>query len=493
MRKQLFILSILLMVAGRAISQDVLNLSLKQTISMAKENSLEAFRSKNMYLAGYWEHRSYRAARLPSVVLELTPARYNRNFIKRYDSNNDYDVYREQKMFSAAGGFNIVQNFDLLGGTFYMNSNIEYLRNFGDYMFTQYSTIPFRIGYSQNTIGFNPFRWDRKIEPLKFEKAKKEYLYNTENIAEKAVRFFFSLALADAEYKLAKKNKAKADTLYAIGEERKKIAGIQETELLTLKLDKINSKNSLENAAILRKRAMQDLAVFLDMDKDTQIKIDIPKLIREFDIPIDRALGYAKENNHKYIENKVNILKARKSLSKAKVESFANVKFNASVGFNQVADNFKNTIKDPLRQDLVMVSLSVPLIDWGVRRGKKNMARSNLNIQEYAAKQTEINIEKEIIVTIEDFLLQKNLLITAQEALDIANIVYEQTNQRFIIGKADVNSITLATNRLAEAQRNFIIAENKYWMNYYKIRKLTLYDFENNISLSRNFDFKHGL
>ena len=72
-------------------------------------------------------------------------------------------------------------------------------------------------------------------------------------------------------------------------------------------------------------------------------------------------------------------------------------------------------------------------------------------------------------------------------------MAYEQTRQRFIISKADVNSLTLSLNRQQEAQKNYISALQNYWLNYYKIRKLTLYDFESGISLSERFDFDNGL
>ena len=40
-----------------------------------------------MYLSGYWEYRTYKANRLPSLTLNMTPAQYNRDITKRYDSN----------------------------------------------------------------------------------------------------------------------------------------------------------------------------------------------------------------------------------------------------------------------------------------------------------------------------------------------------------------------------------------------------------------------
>ena len=81
-----------------------------------------------MYLSGYWEYRTYKANRLPSLTLNMTPAEYNRDITKRYDSEKDLDVYRSQQSFYASGNLAIQQNFDLTGGTFYLQSQLGYMR-----------------------------------------------------------------------------------------------------------------------------------------------------------------------------------------------------------------------------------------------------------------------------------------------------------------------------------------------------------------------------
>ena len=474
-------------------AQQHIKLDLKRTIELANDSSLSAFRYQNMYLSGYWEYRTYKANRLPSLTLNLMPAQYYRYITQRYDSNTDMDVYREQQMFSAGGGLSIKQNFDLTGGTFYIDSDLDYMRNFGETKSTQFSSVPFRIGYSQSLLGYNPFRWDRKIEPLKFEKVKKEFIYNTEVVSEEAVNYFFNLAMAQADYQLAKENVASTDTLYSIGMQRHKIAAISRADLLTLQLDKVNAQNTLENAQISLKRAMFALASFLNLDKHTQIELDMPGRPHTMEIPIDEALAKAKVNNPEFLQQQQNILEAERDVNKTRIESRFNASFNASVGFNQVADNFKDAYRKPLQQDLVSISVSIPLIDWGVRKGKYNMAKNNLNVIKIAARQEELKLEEEVTMTVSDFNIQQRLIRSAEEALDLAVMAYEQTRQRFIIGKADVNSLTLSLNRQQEAQKNYISALQNYWLNYYKIRKLTLHDFESGISLSDRFDFNNGM
>ena len=487
----LWICVCLFSVAGKA--QQSVKLDLQRTIELANDSSLSAFRYQNMYLSGYWQYRTYKANRLPSLTLNLMPAQYYRYITQRYDSNEDTDVYREQQMFSASGGLSIKQNFDLLGGTFYIDSDLEYMRNFGATKSTQFSSVPFRIGYSQSLLGYNAFRWERKIEPLKFEKVKKEFVYNTEVVSEEAVSYFFALAMAQADYKLAKENAASTDTLYRIGSQRHKIAAISKADLLTLELDKVNAQNTLENAQIALKRAMFALASFLNMDKNTQIELEIPGKPSAIMIPMDEALARAKANNPDFLQQRQNVLEAERDVNKTRVESRFNMSLNASVGVNKVANKFKDAYRSPAQQDLVSISVSIPLIDWGVRKGKYNMAKNNLNVVKIAAQQEELSLEEEVTMTVSDFNIQQRLITSAEEALDLAVMAYEQTRQRFIIGKADVNSLTLSLNRQQEAQKNYISALQNYWLNYYKIRKLTLHDFESGVSLSDRFDFENGM
>ena len=55
-------------------------------------------------------------------------------------------------------------------------------------------------------------------------------------------------------------------------------------------------------------------------------------------------------------------------------------------------------------------------------------------------------------------------------------------------GKYYINTLTLALNRKTEAVRNYLSALKNYWTAYYKIRKLTLYDFDKKQPVCIGFD-----
>lgn len=463
-------------------------LSLSESIEIASDSSLQAFRAKNLYLSGYWQYRSYKAARLPSLTLRTTPIRYNRDFVRRYDSENNIDIYRQQQSLFSSGNVSISQNFDLTGGTFFIDSELGYFQNLGGNEYSQFSSVPIRVGYSQSLFGFNGFKWERKIEPLKYEKVKKQFIYAKEEISEAVVNYFFALAMAQLEYDMAKETVSSSDTLYKIGQERHHIASISQADLLTLRLDAVNARNTFRTAESNLKKAMFRFVSFLNLDKTTEIQPELPGRPHKITLSADLAMRYAREHNPDYLAFKQEILESEREVDRTKKSSSFDASVSISVGFNQVANDLKSVYKNPLEQDIVGVGLTIPLVDWGVRKGRANMAQNELNVARISVQQKEVSLEQEIIMTVDEFNIRQDLISSAEEALGLATLAYKVTRERFIIGKADLNSLTLSLNRQNTAQRNYIATLQDYWNSYYRLRKLTLYDFVKNEPLTVQFD-----
>jgi len=467
-------------------------LALEEAIQLASDSSLSAFRVKNLYLSGYWQYRTYKAERLPSASLGMTPFSYNQNFTKRYDYVNNVDVYKSQQSLNSYANLAIKQNVDLTGGTFYIDTELGYLRNFGLTKYEQYSSVPFRIGYSQSLFGYNSFKWEKKIEPLKYEKAKKELLYNMEEIAEQTADYFFNLALSQTLYNLSKQNVANSDTLYKIGLERYKIGTISQPELLVLKLDVINAQNNIGNAELNLKKSTFNLAAFLHFDNQISFDIHAPENALNAIINTEEAVRLAKENNPTYLEQKENILKAQQNLDQTVKSSQFSASLSASVGFNQVANDFIDAYRKPLQQDVVAVGLNIPIVDWGLRKGKVNIAKRNLEATTLSARQTEQTFEQDVLSTVSEYNLRYSQIELLNEAKYIANQALEKTKQLFFIGKTDVNTVNLAVSRQIEAESNYVLALKNYWLSYYKIRKLTIYDFVEKKPITLKFEEIYG-
>ena len=138
-------------------------------------------------------------------------------------------------------------------------------------------------------------------------------------------------------------------------------------------------------------------------------------------------------------------------------------------------------------------STSLPRVDRGIRKDKINNANNQLKATEISVEQSKQEFFQNIMLACDDLDMLMKQISSASEAMDLSEMAYEDTKQRFVIGKVDVNALSLGQSRMTTAQKNYISILRSYWVSYFELRKLTLFDFENNMPLSVDFDIIHGL
>lgn len=456
------------------------SLRLQDCIETAIDESIEARKAENAFMTSFWEYRSYKISRLPSISLQSTPLQYNSNYTQRYDFEQNIDVYRQQNSIYSSVGVSVRQNMGLTGGTISLDTNLDYLNNNSINGYSQFSGVPIRVSYSQKLFGFNNFKWDKSLEPLKYKTAEKQYLYAIEEVTEQAVAYFFDYAIAQKEYEMSVENMLSADSLYRAGLERNRISAISPADIDILNIDRLNSKNSVIMAEADLTKARRALAVFLGLDPAVleHAQAELPSDFNPVYIRHDEALELAKENNPQELANAQALLQAEMNLERTKKESGFSANLSASIGFNQIGNDFRDVYSNLSRQSIVGLSLSVPIFDWGDRKGRIKIANVQLESTRLGVEQNSNGIEHEIITAVNDMNSHRDMIIASDEILHLAQSAYSITRHRFLIGKDNINTLTLALNRKIEAMRNYLSALKNYWTAYYKIRKLTLYDFD---------------
>lgn len=464
-------------------------LELDQVIHIAGDSTITAFRARNLFLSKYWEFRNYKASRRPSLTLHLAPMQYNRDIVKRYVSESDMDVYRTQQSLYSYGNISVNQIFALTGGKFYIDSELSFFRHFGQTTTNQFSSVPIRIGYSQSLLGYNPFKWEKLIGNLKYDYAQKELIYNLEEASVSAVSYFFNLALAECNYKLAVKRTEINRKLYNEAQERLNIQMISNTDLQTIELLFTEAKNDSIICLNATNNAKRALLSFLNMPKDKQIKTKIPDFIPVDFIPVNEALHYAKVNHPSLWEQKQRIMEAKQHVDKTSKERFMDAEINISIGFNQVADNFCEVYRKPLQQNMTAVSMTIPLIDWGIRKGRHKIAQSNLELAENTAKQAEQSVEEDIISIVNDYNAKVKVAYTSMHSIKLAENILDESMERFCIGKDDINRLNDDMLNVQNVIYGYVRTLYECWLLFYKIRQMTFHDFQNDCSIDMNIDF----
>lgn len=463
-------------------------MTLEEVIELASQQSLDAFINKNMYLASYWEFRYYKADRLPSLTLDATPFDYNRSVQKVYNFEENRDEFVERQSFDSDLSLLLNQNVGITGGSIFAQSNLSMTQKLGDDKVSSFSSTPFMIGYSQNINGYNELKWKAKIEPIKFEQAKKQFIQDREGLALKATRLFFDLLDAQIEVTISETNLANADTLYTIGKGRFQVGTVTQDELLDLELSFMNAQLALTKAKLQLDRSQAQLNSFLGQDKNIRIECNIPSELPELQIDALKAVDKALTNNPEIIDQQQRLLSEDQKVNVAKSENGISGDVFALYGLNQNSEEFDGVYKDPLDQQRLQIGLNIPILDWGRRKGQLLMAKSNREAVRLSINQEKIDFEQNVIMNVMEFNLQGTQVQNSAKADTIAQMKYDVTQQRFLIGKQDITRLNIARTDREQARRAYISSLRSYWNYYYTIRSLTLFDFNQDITLSENFD-----
>lgn len=451
-------------------------LSIDDVLELARDYSPQAILAKHQFRSAYWEHRTYKAEYLPSLTLNGTFPNLNRSLV-RYQLEDGTYKYIEENSNTASLGLSLNQNIGLTGGRIFASSNLERTDFFGDNSGKNYMSVPIQLGFSQPIFGFNELKWKKKVEPLKYLEAKRKYIESMETIAGEAIQYFFDLVLAQQNVKTAMLNYANTDTLYQIAKGRYNIGTIAENELLQMELSYLNAGSSVNEAEIDLQLKKFRLTSFLGMKDDYDIELIVPTHFPKTKLKFDNVFSLAKSNNPTIIQFERQVIESDRNVAQAKANRGFSANLFATYGLTQRSEEFKDAYIDPMDQQGVRVGLTVPILDWGLGRGRVKMAESSREVVKTNIQQSLTDFEQNIFLKVMEFNLQETQLQLTAKADTIAQNRYNVTKERFLIGKIDVIELNIAQTERDNARSKYISAMRNYWQFYYEMRKLTQFNF----------------
>jgi outer membrane protein TolC len=478
-------LGALILNAGTTYSQvDTVRLTLDEVIEIAVAQSPDALIAKHRFRANYWQYRSYKADYLPLVQLQAQIPDISRT-IRTIPVQDGPDIFQYNSLANYWVNMTVNQRVGFTGGSVFLRSNLSRLDNFyTDSTITQWSSEPIVIGYNQPIFQFNEYKWDRKIEPLLYEKAKREYLESQEQVKITAVNSFFNLLLAQIEKEIALKNLYNYDTLFNIAKGRFNLGKIAENDLLQLELNYLRAESSVDQAELNYENMLFKLKSYLRLKDDSRIELIPPTETSHFPVSTAKAIAEAKKNTSEALEFEERLLVAESDVRRAKMDGRFDADLYLEYGLTQSAFSLDEVYQDPKDQQRLSLGLSLPIVDWGVAKGKIKQAESYQELELTAVEQEVIDFEQNIFLEVMQFNMQEDQIKIAAKADTVAQKRFDVTQKRYMIGKVnDVLELNNAQIDNDTAKKGYFQALRSYWLNYYQLRRSTLYDFENNLLL----------
>ncbi len=474
----IFISTCLLLTIGYAAIAQTRYLSLEEVIQIAKTQSPDALKAKHRFLGKYWRYNSYKRTKLPALSFEGTLPSFSRDFKRVTNPQDGSESYVAQRFMSYEGNLKLNQAVALTGGNIFLQSGLRHLINYKDHgRSSGFLSTPVNIGVSQPLFQFNQYKWDKKLEPLAFQIAKKSYLQEVEQISITAVNYFFNLMIAQVEYKIAEINMRNYDTLNKVAQGRFNLGRIGEDEVLQMQLSKLKAETALEANAMALEDAAFRLKSYLRLKEDEDIELIVPHMDKMSIVEPDLALRKAETNSAEILGFDQRLLEADKEVNKARLQTGFQANLSMVYGLTRSASELVEVYQHPEDQQRFSLGLQVPILDWGYRKGRIKLAESNQDLVKTSVEQERTDFKQNVYLRVAEYNNQQRQVLIAAKSDTIAKRSYAISKNRYLIGKIGVTDLNIAQKENDQAKVAFIRALQTYWTNYFRLRKTTLYDF----------------
>ena len=468
----LFICSVSFSLAQRYTIEDI--------IARAKSQSPASRRAETLKENRYWNFRNYKASFNPQLRLDGTVPAYYKTVTPVLQDDGTYK-YRAVEQMNNAVRLGLYQPIVWTNGTISANSTLNYFRNYqaSAELGELWSGTVMNIELEQPLFAFNRLRWDQKIQPLLYEESRREYVEEMEFVSRAAVGMFFNVLEEQVNLQIATFNLANNDTIYKIEQGRYNIGSTSLDKLLQVELQLLRSRQAVAQANLNLETARLLLRSYIGLNEnDAFPELVLPETIPVFDVMVEEALTYAKRNRAAYVSFERQRLQADRDLAQAKGNRFS-TSVIAAYGLNNTAGMMNDVYVDPIEQQQVSLTFSIPIVDWGRNRSLMKRALANKKLTEYTIAQEEINFEQSIITHVRNFEMLRLQIEITKKSDQVATERYNVSQNRYLIGKIDITNLNIALNEKDEAKRSYIQALKDFWLAYHDLRRYTLYDFLN--------------
>lgn len=472
---------------GANAQKDTLRLSLNNAINLAQGQAPDVQIAKTTFSNNYWRYQSFLANLRPQINFNATLPDLNRS-IEAITLPTGEEAFVSRALMRNNVGIGIQQQVSLTGGTLFAQTGLQRIDIFptaGNDGFISYLSTPVSLGFIQPIFAFNELRWSRKIEPMRYAESEKAYSLDLEQTAYQAASLFFDILIAQLNLEAAYRDKANADTLYAISKGRFEVGRIAETELLQIELNAMNANADVSASTLTMQTSAEQLRDFLGIQEAVHFQLEAPAQLPDFILDAEKALQYARQNRPEMIAYQRRLMEAERDVADAKRSSGPQADLYVSFGLSQAGDQITDAYTSPLDQEVVNIGINVPIADWGKAKARREIAQSNAELTQLQVTQERVNFEREVLVKVQQFDLVREQVRIALRAYEIAQKRLGITRQRYFVGNILITDLNLALQEEASSRRSYVASLRNFWLAYYDLRRLTLYDFERNEPLVR--------
>lgn len=483
-RRAFFLALPLLTVPKNAVTAQTLatTASTERSLSLEDAIALALTRGPSARSAGFdreaarWRDRSFNARLLPQLSLAGDLPVYSRAIIPVVQPDGSTRFVPNQQR-SAALAMTARQRLPFTGGDLFVSTGVSNVNILGTQQTNLWRGTPFQIGVSQQLFRPRALIWDSREQVLRTDVAERGYLEAREDIAQRTSNLFFELYAARATLANAVINASANDTLFLLNKGRFEVGRIGENDLLQSELSLLRARAALDGAKLAADRAAAALRVQLDLASGAPLELRVTNAVPRVTIDTVAVVKRALENASQSRGRELQDVQQRRRVNEAKRNTGFAATVNAAVGFNQTAPTFNEAFRTPLQSQQFSVGVEMPVLQWGARHAQIEAAQADLARVQTDSRTARENQVQEALYAALGLAQAERQLEIAAKADSVGTKRFEVARNRYSIGRIDFGNLAIAQTEKDQALQEYLRSLSGYWSAYYRLRRLTLWDF----------------
>lgn len=463
-------------------------LTLDDALNIAFDQSYTARSAREQLRTSEASAEAARKSLYSTVDLQFDLPDYNRTLVSEFNTDTRRFEYFPQELLQWSGRLNINQpliwtnSTITLSGLLYRQDQTDSSPN-GTFSRDYYTDMA--IQFRQPLLVPNTQRIALRTAEIDYEEAKADFIRNTLDLRFRVTEQFYRLYADQQKVTIQEDRVRQEEVSYATATRKYKAGLIAEVEALQFEVDLAAAKNDLlsaRNAYISRANAFKILLGVPIADSVHCLVTDTT--IAQVLIDTEEAIARAKRTRVELQRAKNNIERSELSLEQTEANRSIRGDLFLSYGVNKYDVEFQGLYNDLRDTRRAVLTVSVPIFDWGKHAKDIEAAEARLRNARLSAENLELTIEQEIIDlvhSVESSARRAEVLLKSRLIADIANDI---STKRYEVGTIGSTELAQARSRLLQAKLTALEAILDYYLALADLARRTAFDYRAQTTLS---------
>lgn len=473
--------------------QQIYNLDLESSISLAREKSKTMQILQQSMIKASYDLKAATSTFKTHVSMDLVLPQYTET-IKQWEDSSGISFYPVRQ--NQVNGYLTISQPLPTDGNLFIRSGVQ---SFVDYYGKDRNAqITSSIGLRQPVeafFGFNNMRLGYQQAKLAYDLSNKQLKREELNLVYDISQAFFTLLSFHERLNIAQQSLNRQQEAFDIAQSKYKAGLIREVEALQMEVDLGEAMNNLDIAEVDHSSQMNLFKERLGVDLRDSVIIKSDLGFNQVLVDAEKAVALALEHRLELKENEIQIelsqmdIKRRKAAGRINGDILVNYNF---IGVDKsslsipVETAFGNTWQNMLNRPGsfgVGLTVNIPIIDWGENRARVNAAKATLEQNKIQLVAERITIERDIRSTVSRLQSSLRRLQLLEKNVVVAEKSFEISRQRYANGDIDSQAMALERERLNNAYITRLESFINYKLLLSDLMRKTFFDFEKNISM----------